>query len=98
MGTADELTLDVLINMLTTFSKEHVGIKNLIIGGVNADWPVPTKKEPDLMDDAQLEKITRLARQTQKSKSTPTEDEMDSATDFEPLLDDLIDDDDSDLF
>lgn len=43
MGTADELCLDVLINTILTFSKEYVGIKNLIIGGVNKDWPVTIK-------------------------------------------------------
>ncbi|CAL5223590.1 g6127 [Coccomyxa viridis] len=44
LGTADELGLDVLINTLTCFSKENVGIKQLIIGGVNKDWPVPKKQ------------------------------------------------------
>ena len=38
LGTSDELALDVLINSLTTFSKEHVPITQLVIGGINADW------------------------------------------------------------
>ena len=41
MGTADELALDVLINAVSTFSRENVGIKQMIIGGKNADWDVP---------------------------------------------------------
>jgi hypothetical protein len=41
MGTADELALDMLINALTTFSKEQLGIKQLVIGGENDDWAAP---------------------------------------------------------
>ncbi|CAL8463346.1 g2880 [Coccomyxa elongata] len=42
LGTSDELALDVLINALLNFSRENVGIKQCIIGGVNADWPIPS--------------------------------------------------------
>lgn len=38
LGTSDELALDVLINALSVFSKEHVAIQQLVVGGVNADW------------------------------------------------------------
>ncbi len=41
MGTADEMALDILINALMGFSKEHLGIKRMLVGGTNSDWPVP---------------------------------------------------------
>lgn len=41
MGTADELALDVLINALSTFSREQLGIRQLVVGGENEDWPTP---------------------------------------------------------
>jgi hypothetical protein len=41
LGTADELALDALINALTTFSKEQLGIKQLVLGGENDDWAAP---------------------------------------------------------
>lgn len=40
LGSADELGIDVLINMLMVFSKEHVGLRSLCVGGVNDDWGV----------------------------------------------------------
>ena len=41
MGTSDELGLDVLVNALLTFSKEHVGVRQIVVGGVNDDWATP---------------------------------------------------------
>ena len=41
MGTSDELALDVLINALSNFSREQLGIRQLVVGGQNEDWPVP---------------------------------------------------------
>ena len=41
MGTADELALDILINALSTFSREQLGLKQLVVGGQNDDWPTP---------------------------------------------------------
>ena len=43
MGTSDELAFDILLNTLKTFSREHVGIRQIVIGGENDDWPVPEK-------------------------------------------------------
>ncbi|EFN59845.1 hypothetical protein CHLNCDRAFT_14078, partial [Chlorella variabilis] len=40
MGTADELALDVLVNALSSVSKEQLGIRQLVVGGQNEDWPV----------------------------------------------------------
>lgn len=48
LGTSDELALDVLINTLSTFSREQLGIKQLVIGGENDDWPVP---EPEYQNN-----------------------------------------------
>lgn len=41
MGTADELALDILLNALSTFSREQLGIRQVVVGGQNDDWPVP---------------------------------------------------------
>lgn len=46
LGTGDEVGLDILINMLQGCSEEYVGIKQLIIGGVNEDWPVADALSP----------------------------------------------------
>jgi len=45
MGTADELSVDILINSLTQLSREYVGIKQLVIGGVNDDWSEGTERK-----------------------------------------------------
>ena len=41
LGTTDALALDVLINTMRQFSKDHVEIRQIVIGGENEDWPVP---------------------------------------------------------
>lgn len=46
LGTADELALDMLINALSTFSKENIGIKKMYIGGQNEDWEIPKVQLP----------------------------------------------------
>jgi hypothetical protein len=52
LGTADELALDVLINMLRTFSKEQLGIRQLLIGGSSVEgWSVPEHQGPDTTMD-----------------------------------------------
>ena len=40
LGTSDAVALDVLINTLRQLSADVVEIEELIIGGVNEDWPV----------------------------------------------------------
>jgi len=45
LGTSDALALDILINALRQLSQEYVAIETLIIGGVNADWPIPDTQE-----------------------------------------------------
>lgn len=40
LGMSDLIAVDILINALQQLSREYVGIKRLIIGGVNADWAV----------------------------------------------------------
>lgn len=45
MGTTDELAFDILINALISFSKEHVGLRRIVIGGENEDWPTPQRAE-----------------------------------------------------
>jgi hypothetical protein len=43
MGTSDELAFDILLNALRTFSREHVAIRTIQIGGesIDDDWPLP---------------------------------------------------------
>jgi hypothetical protein len=45
MGTADELSVDILINSLTQLSREYVGIKQLVVGGINDDWSEGTERK-----------------------------------------------------
>ncbi|EFJ41224.1 hypothetical protein VOLCADRAFT_107769 [Volvox carteri f. nagariensis] len=56
MGTADELSLDVLINMLVGFSAEMCGLKSVLLGGENEDWPVP-EEDREFGPDADYMKV-----------------------------------------
>ena len=40
LGTSDGFCLDVLINALRQLDSDLVRIEELLIGGVNEDWPV----------------------------------------------------------
>ena len=51
MGTSDELALDILINAVVTFSREHVGVRQLVFGGQNSDWAVPERALPEVTMD-----------------------------------------------
>jgi hypothetical protein len=42
MGTTDELSIDILINVLIGFSKDFATITQVILGGENIDWTTPT--------------------------------------------------------
>lgn len=53
LGTSDAVSLDVLINALTLFSRDYVPLNGLMIGGENPDWP--------LAESPQQEEISRLA-------------------------------------
>lgn len=52
MGTGDELGLDILINSIKGLSREYVGVKQLIIGGQNEDWPIPEEHAPQVRHTA----------------------------------------------
>lgn len=45
LGTSDALALDVLINVLRQLDNDLVRIEELVVGGVNEDWPV--EDQPD---------------------------------------------------
>ena len=45
LGTSDAFALDVLINVLRQLDNDVVEIEELLIGGVNDDWPI--EEEPD---------------------------------------------------
>ena len=40
MGTSDGIAIDVLINALRQLDTDVVQIEELVVGGVNEDWPV----------------------------------------------------------
>ena len=103
MGTADELCLDVLINMITTFSKEYVGIKSLVIGGENPKWPVPLEKKPGTHPEPEMDPIAKLVRGSQRRSDATAEVESSRSSndeflrsmigpESESILDDLIGD------
>ena len=45
LGTSDAISLDILINSLKQIDKDIVELEEIVIGGVNDDWPVD--KHPD---------------------------------------------------
>ncbi len=51
LGTTDAIALDILINALMQFSRDYVAIEEVIIGGENADWPIPGNQRPDFIPD-----------------------------------------------
>lgn len=52
MGTSDELAIDILLNALIAFSREHVGVRQIVVGGQNDDWAVPERDyKPDVTMD-----------------------------------------------
>lgn len=51
LGTSDAIALDMLINAFMQLAKDYVDIKRLIIGGENADWKVPDRRQAKFADD-----------------------------------------------
>ncbi len=47
LGTADAIAIDVLLNALRQFAEEYVGLKGVVVGGANDDWPIPTEDHSD---------------------------------------------------
>jgi hypothetical protein len=45
LGTSDGVALDVLINALRQLDNDVVEIEELVIGGLNDDWPVEDQPE-----------------------------------------------------
>lgn len=87
MGTADEVALDVLLNMLVGYSKEVAGIRKIFVGGENDLWTVPDKPDagelpkvsidpmrlPEGMDDEMelLQQLQALQELEQHKTSLP---------------------------
>merc|ERR1712118_539231 len=44
IGTADELSIDVLINLLVGLSSDVIPIAQIILGGENDDWRCPYRE------------------------------------------------------
>jgi hypothetical protein len=40
LGTSDAFALDVLINTLRQIDRDVVELQELVIGGLNDDWPI----------------------------------------------------------
>jgi hypothetical protein len=52
MGAADELALDVLVNAMLALSREHVGIRRLVVGGRGeGGWEAPERQGPEVTMD-----------------------------------------------
>jgi hypothetical protein len=45
LGLSDAVALDVLINTFIQLNRDVVEIEELVIGGVNDDWPVEEQPE-----------------------------------------------------
>ncbi|MCT0225257.1 DUF3531 family protein [Synechococcus sp. CS-1328] len=45
MGTSDVFALDVLLNALRQLNKDVVEIEEVVVGGINEDWPI--EEQPD---------------------------------------------------
>ena len=45
LGTSDALALDVLVNALSQLDNDLVEICELVIGGLNEDWPIDEEPE-----------------------------------------------------
>ena len=45
LGTSDAMALDVLINTLRQLDRDVVELEELVIGGLNEDWPI--EEEPN---------------------------------------------------
>ena len=50
LGTSDGFALDVLINALRQLNHDVVEIEELLIGGLNEDWPIEEQPE-SVFDD-----------------------------------------------
>ena len=51
MGTSDAIALDVLINTLSQVDGDLVKLEELVIGGINENWPV--EEHPDAIFSSQ---------------------------------------------
>jgi hypothetical protein len=52
LGTSDALALDVLINTLGQLNGDVVEIEELLIGGLNEDWPIEDDPDSPFENDA----------------------------------------------
>ena len=50
LGTSDAFALDVLINTLGRLNQDVLQIEELVIGGLNEDWPIEEEPESPFSD------------------------------------------------
>jgi hypothetical protein len=52
LGTSDAFALDVLINTLNQLNSDVLEIEEVLIGGINEDWPIEEAPDsPFALDD-----------------------------------------------
>lgn len=73
MGTADELALDVLINTLSTFSREQLGVRQMVVGGQNDDWALP--KREDFLPEVTMDPMRGPRRRSGDDDEASDEDD-----------------------
>jgi hypothetical protein len=52
LGTSDAVALDVLINALGQLNSDMVEIEELLIGGLNEDWPIEEDPDSPFQEDS----------------------------------------------
>lgn len=86
LGTADEMALDVLLNTLVGFSKDHAAIKRIFVGGENDEWPLPDKDEADRPFDGQAKVHTNPLRVSDMSAELDMLEALEADGDLEALV------------
>merc|ERR1712217_519557 len=72
IGTTDELSLDILINMLIGFSTDYVTILQIILGGDNIEWSKPNRKSHmQQIKETGITQDEMLDERGDRSKITP---------------------------
>jgi hypothetical protein len=77
LGTSDALALDVLINALGQLNNDVVEIEELLIGGINEDWPIEDDPDSPFATDDEGEEDTG------SDTDSDTDSDSDSDSDFD---------------
>jgi hypothetical protein len=77
LGTSDAFALDVLINALAQLNNDVLEIEELLIGGLNDDWPI--EEQPEAMF-AGLDALDAEDMDAEEMDAEDTEDEEQDAS------------------